>query len=57
VEYLAERARQFHRQGTPWNEMAIVYRSRWMAEDISDYFKKHEVAIAPLSLPDNLKQQ
>jgi len=45
VEYLAERARQFYRQGTPWNEMAIVYRSRWMAEIISGYFKKHEMAI------------
>jgi hypothetical protein len=34
VKYLTERVR-----------MAIVYRSRWMAEAISDYFKKHEMAI------------
>jgi hypothetical protein len=45
VEYLAGRAKQFHSQGKPWNEMAIVYRSRWMAENISDYFGLHGIPV------------
>jgi hypothetical protein len=45
VEYLAGRARQFYNQGQNWNEMAIVYRSRWIAENIGNYFRKHEIPV------------
>ena len=34
THYLAERLQQLHERGTPWNAIAIVYRAKWMAEQI-----------------------
>jgi Nuclease-related domain/UvrD-like helicase C-terminal domain/AAA domain len=34
IGYILDRLEEFHDRGTPWNEMAIVYRSQWMAKEI-----------------------
>lgn len=34
IGYLIERVRQFQQQGMGWNEMAILYRTRFMGEQI-----------------------
>jgi superfamily I DNA and RNA helicase len=34
IGYILDRVEQFHRDGTPWNEIAIVYRSQWMVKEI-----------------------
>lgn len=34
VTRIIERAQQFQERGIPWNEMAIIYRSRWMGETV-----------------------
>jgi len=36
TDYLIERLQQLHERGLPWNEMAIVYRAKWMAEQLYD---------------------
>ena len=34
ADYLTARLAQMHERGIPWNEMAIVYRAKWMAEKV-----------------------
>jgi len=43
TNYLVERVQQFHAQGTPWNQIAVLYRAKWMAEKLSDRF--HQAGI------------
>jgi superfamily I DNA/RNA helicase len=45
VEYLANRVQQIHERGTPWNEIAIVYRVRWMAERICKHFQQTQIPV------------
>lgn len=45
TDYLLERVQQFHERGMPWNKIAIVYRSAWMAREISDRFKQAQVPL------------
>ncbi|MBI4784871.1 MAG: NERD domain-containing protein [Oscillatoriophycideae cyanobacterium NC_groundwater_1537_Pr4_S-0.65um_50_18] len=49
VEYLAQRAKQLHERGTPWQEMAILYRSKFMAEQICRQFEQAQLPIAWVS--------
>ena len=32
IAYIIQRAQQLQARGTPWNEMAIIYRASWMGE-------------------------
>lgn len=45
VVYLAEQAQQLNKQGVFWNEIAIIYRVKWMAERIARYFKQIHIPI------------
>jgi len=45
TDYLAERAQKFHERGILWNEMAIIYRAKWMAERICERFQKAQIPI------------
>jgi hypothetical protein len=45
VEYLAERVQQLHERGTAWNEIAIIYRLRFMGEDINKHFQQAQIPI------------
>lgn len=45
VAYLADRVRQLHEQGTAWNEMAILYRSKFMAERICADFGRSQIPV------------
>jgi len=53
TEYLLEQVQQFHQQGTPWNEMAIVYRTSWMAKEIDQRFRKAEIPIEWINKDDD----
>lgn len=45
VDYLAERVKQLHERGTAWNEIAIIYRLRFMGEDINKHFQQAQIPI------------
>lgn len=45
VDYLAERVQQLHERGTAWNEIAIIYRLRFMGEDIYNHFQQAQIPI------------
>ncbi len=32
IDYIINRAQQLQARGTPWHEMAIIYRAKWMGE-------------------------
>jgi superfamily I DNA/RNA helicase len=49
AHYLADRAIQFHTGGIPWNEMAVVYRARWMGDAIQTEFKKTGIPVEWIS--------
>ncbi len=45
VDYLAQRLQQLHERGTPWNEIAIIYRFKFMGERIHDDFQRMQIPI------------
>ena len=45
VEYLVQKAKVLHEQSIPWEQIAIVYRMKFMAELIYDYFQKAQIPI------------
>jgi hypothetical protein len=45
VDYLAQRVQQLHQQGNPWQEIAIVYRNKWMAERICRRFEQAQLPL------------
>ncbi|MBD1856749.1 MULTISPECIES: DEAD/DEAH box helicase [Leptolyngbya] len=45
TEYLIDRAKSFNAQGIAWNEMAIVYRSKFMGENIYSEFEQVGIPI------------
>lgn len=45
VDYLAGRVQQLHERGTDWNEIAIIYRLRFMGEDIYNRFQQAKIPI------------
>jgi len=45
THYLVERVQQFHAQGTPWNQIAVLYRAKWMAENLSDRFQQAGIPV------------
>lgn len=45
TEYLASRLRRFQEQGVAWNDMAIVYRSRFMGEKIYQQLQQQQIPV------------
>jgi superfamily I DNA/RNA helicase len=45
VEYLVEQAKQIHERGVCWNEMAIAYRTRFIAEQVYQQFQQASVPV------------
>lgn len=45
VDYLAQRVQQLHERGTAWNEIAIIYRLRFMGDRIYQDFQKMQIPI------------
>jgi len=45
TEYLTERVQQLHERGTPWNEMAIVYRYKFMGEEIHKELQQAQLPV------------
>lgn len=45
VDYLAERVQQLHERNIPWNEIAIIYRSKFMGEEIYSHFQQAQIPI------------
>ncbi|MCC5640798.1 NERD domain-containing protein [Nostoc sp. CHAB 5844] len=45
VDYLAERVQQLNERGTPWNEIAIIYRSKFMGDRIYNHFQQAHIPI------------
>lgn len=45
VDYLAQRVQQLHERGTPRNKIAIIYRSKFMGEEIYNHFQQAQIPI------------
>ncbi|AVH68613.1 superfamily I DNA/RNA helicase (plasmid) [Nostoc sp. 'Peltigera membranacea cyanobiont' N6] len=45
VDYLAGRVQQLHERDIPWNEIAIIYRSKFMGDRIYNDFQQAQVPI------------
>jgi hypothetical protein len=45
VEYLAQRVQQLHERNIPWNEMAIIYRSKFMGDRVYQDFQKLQIPV------------
>lgn len=45
AKHLVERARKLHERGTAWNEMAILYRLKFMGEEICRQFEQAQIPI------------
>ncbi len=45
VDYLAQRVQQLHERNIPWNEIAIIYRSKFMGEEIYNQFQQAQIRI------------
>ncbi len=45
TEYLTERVQQLHERGTPWNDMAIVYRSKFMGEQVFNQLQQAHIPV------------
>lgn len=45
VDYLAQRVQQLHERDIPWNEIAIIYRSKFMGDRICKNFQQMQIPI------------
>lgn len=45
VCYLAQRAQQLHERGVAWNDIAIVYRVKWMGNEVYKWFQQKKLPI------------
>jgi len=45
VDYLAEQVQRCHQQGTAWNDIGIIYRSKFMAETITSHFRDQQIPV------------
>lgn len=45
VDYLAGRVQQLHERDIPWNEIAIIYRSKFMGDRIYNHFQQAQIPI------------
>jgi len=44
-DYVAERLQGFRKEGMPWNHMAILYRKRFMGEDIAQGLERKGIPV------------
>lgn len=45
AQYLVQRARHFYEEGTKWNEMAVVYRTRWVGEKVYQQLQQAHIPV------------
>jgi superfamily I DNA/RNA helicase len=45
VEYLLERIQQVHERGVAWNEIAILYRSKFMGQQICNRLQQMQIPV------------
>ena len=45
VDYLTQQVQAFHDQGTPWNDIGIIYRTKFMAEEVSSRFQQAGIPV------------
>lgn len=45
ADYLAERVQQVYERGIAWNDMAIIYRDKWMRNMISDRLQQSGIPV------------
>ncbi|WP_138504407.1 DEAD/DEAH box helicase [Nostoc sp. PA-18-2419] len=45
VDYLADRVQQLHERDIPWNEIAIIYRSKFMGDRIYNHFQQAQIPV------------
>lgn len=45
VKYLAQRLQQLHERGTPWNDIAIIYRFKFMGDRFFQDFQTMQIPI------------
>ncbi|MFH7241798.1 MAG: DEAD/DEAH box helicase [Spirulina sp.] len=45
VDYLTQQVQAFHNQGTPWNDIGIIYRTKFMAEEVSKHFQREGIPV------------
>ncbi|WP_088889809.1 3'-5' exonuclease [Leptolyngbya ohadii] len=45
TDYLVDRIQQFRERGTAWNEIAIVYRARFMGEQVCKRLREAEIPV------------
>lgn len=45
TDYLTARLQQLHERGMPWNQMALVYRARWMAEQLYERCRQAQIPV------------
>ncbi|HLP87684.1 MAG TPA: 3'-5' exonuclease [Nostocaceae cyanobacterium] len=45
VHYLAQRVQQLHERGIPWNEIAIIYRFKFIGDRIFEDFQQQQIPV------------
>lgn len=45
VDYLARHVQALHDRGTPWNDIGIIYRTKFMAQEISSHFQQQDIPV------------
>jgi hypothetical protein len=43
AQYIADQLHALHKQGTPWNQMAVLYKAHFMAEELTRVFATAKV--------------
>ena len=43
--FIAERLKALHREGRPWNEMAVVYRSKFVGEEVTQALRQAQIPV------------
>jgi superfamily I DNA/RNA helicase len=45
AHFIAERLKALHQQGRPWNEMAVVYRSKFIGEEVTQALRQAQIPV------------
>lgn len=53
TKYLAERAHHFHEQGTSWSDMAIIYRSKFIGEQVHYQLQQAQIPVEWINQDSN----
>jgi hypothetical protein len=53
VDYLAQQVQAFQNQGTPWKDIGIIYRTKFMAEEVSSHFEREGIPVEWINRDSN----